>query len=180
MIIWINGTFGVGKTTTAQALVAGCDDFRLFDPEEVGFMLTRSLTERHIEDFQDLSAWRALVPVVAQQLSRHTGQNLVAVQSVLKHNYWLELRRTFENLDETVLHVVLDADAQTLKRRIDGDCIEPGARQWRLDHIGDYLVARDWMLSDADLVIDTRGLEPEEIARRIREITDNLESTIDL
>ncbi|WP_418907066.1 AAA family ATPase [Glutamicibacter endophyticus] len=180
MIIWINGTFGVGKTTTAHALVTDCDDFRLFDPEEVGFMLTRSLTDQHIEDFQDLSAWRALVPVVAQQLSRHTGQSLIAVQSVLRHSYWLELRNTFEKLDETILHVVLDADAQTLKRRIDGDCIEAGARQWRLDHIGDYLVSRNWMLSDADLVIDTRGLEPDEIARRIREGTTNLSSTLGL
>jgi adenylylsulfate kinase-like enzyme len=39
VIIWMNGTFGVGKTTTAGHLVAKSDRLRLFDPEEVGYLL---------------------------------------------------------------------------------------------------------------------------------------------
>jgi len=39
MIIWLNGTFGVGKTTTARELAATMPDTRLFDPEMVGYLL---------------------------------------------------------------------------------------------------------------------------------------------
>lgn len=167
MIIWINGTFGVGKTTTSQALVAEQDKLRLFDPEEVGFMLTRNLADQDINDFQDLPAWRELVPVVARRLQEHTGQDLVAVQSVLDRGYWTEMQQAFQDLNEPLLHVVLDADAQTLENRINNDDFEVDAKQWRLDHIEKYLNARDWMLRQADLVIDTRELEPAAIAAMI-------------
>lgn len=167
MIIWINGTFGVGKTTTSQALVADQDKLRLFDPEEVGFMLTRNLADQDINDFQDLPAWRKLVPVVTRHIQEHTGQDLVAVQSVLDQKYWIELKQAFQDHNEPLLHVVLDADAQTLEDRINNDDFEVGAKQWRLEHIEKYLSARDWMLHQADLVIDTRELEPTAIAAMI-------------
>ena len=41
MIIWLNGTFGAGKTTTARQLVQRLANTRLFDPELVGYLLTR-------------------------------------------------------------------------------------------------------------------------------------------
>lgn len=167
MIIWINGTFGVGKTTTGKALIADQDKLRFFDPEQVGYMLTRNLADQDIHDFQDLPAWRELVPVVARRIQEHTGQDLVAVQSVLDQNYWTELQQAFQDLNEPLLHVVLDADAQTLENRINNDDFEVGAKQWRLEHIEEYLNAREWMLRHADLVIDTRELEPTAIAAMI-------------
>jgi hypothetical protein len=39
VIIWLNGTFGAGKTTTAAELLTLLPGSRLFDPETVGFML---------------------------------------------------------------------------------------------------------------------------------------------
>jgi broad-specificity NMP kinase len=90
VIIWLNGTFGVGKTTVANRLVA---------------------------------------------------------------------RR-----GHRVRHVVLDADAETLRTRIDADPEGHDIRGWRHDHIEAYLVARPWLLQDADLVLDTSTLPPEEAA----------------
>lgn len=83
MIVWINGVFGVGKTTATRELVAANDSLRPFDPEWVGFMLTHHLSDQEVSDFQDFPAWRRLVPVVADEVARHAGQHLVAVQSVL-------------------------------------------------------------------------------------------------
>ena len=45
-MIWINGTFGVGKTTTAEALVEAEPALRLFDPEAVGYMLMHVLKDQ--------------------------------------------------------------------------------------------------------------------------------------
>ena len=82
MIIWINGTFGVGKTTTSE-IVADTTEWRTFDPEHVGYMLAANLRDQQISDFQDLAPWRSLVPTVAEELFRFTGQPLIAVQTVL-------------------------------------------------------------------------------------------------
>lgn len=53
-IIWINGTFGAGKTTTAGKLVELTDRTRLFDPEHVGYMLSANLSDQQFTDFHDL------------------------------------------------------------------------------------------------------------------------------
>ncbi|MEE3922370.1 hypothetical protein V2I01_41005 [Micromonospora sp. BRA006-A] len=46
MIVWLNGAFGVGKTTTARLLTNALPDARLFDPEFLGSMLTAFVTRR--------------------------------------------------------------------------------------------------------------------------------------
>ena len=169
MIIWLNGTFGVGKTTTGQALVEARPALRLFDPEQVGYMLMNSLKDQTFGDFQDLPAWRALVPATALEIRRHTGQDLVAVQTVLREDYWAELKASFNELDEQVVHVVLDADAVTLRNRIENDQIELSARRWRLDHLETYTASRTWMIKEADLVIDTPRLAVGDVVSRIAE-----------
>ena len=48
MIIWLNGTFGAGKTATAKEQLPLVPDTRLFDPETVGYMLRpTSPTDRY-------------------------------------------------------------------------------------------------------------------------------------
>src|SRR5690606_22757570 len=122
-----NGTFGVGKTTTATALGAAQPVLRLFDPEWVGYMLKANLQGIDIYDFQDLAAWRQLVPVVARHIWEISGQPLVAVQSVLSEQYWSELRVGVEAVGLDLVHVVLDADDDSLRSRICGDEVERGA-----------------------------------------------------
>lgn len=40
MIVWLNGTHGVGKTTTSRLLQPLLPDARVLDPEKVGETLT--------------------------------------------------------------------------------------------------------------------------------------------
>lgn len=175
MMIWINGTFGVGKSTAGMALVDGHPGLRLFDPEAVGYMLAHSLKDQAFTDFQELPAWRTLVPAVALEIRRHTGQDLVAVQTVLRREYWAELTGTFKDLDERIFHVVLDADEPTLRNRIENDQLELTGRQWRLDHISRYTAARQWLIAEADLVVDTSRLTAREVVAHIAgAINENL------
>ena len=51
MIVWLNGTFGAGKTATAAALVPLIPEARLFDPETVGYMLRANLADHPVPDF---------------------------------------------------------------------------------------------------------------------------------
>jgi adenylylsulfate kinase-like enzyme len=55
VIIWLNGTFGAGKTSTAAELAGILTDARQFDPEWVGHMLQASLAD---QDFTDFSSCR--------------------------------------------------------------------------------------------------------------------------
>ena len=132
MIVWLNGTFGVGKTAISRKLVTNHDELRHFDPEWVGYMLTNNLPDHAVTDFQQYPSWRRLVPLVADEIIQFTGQHLVAAQSVLVEDYWRGLSKGLAELGHEVFHVVLDADADTLHARIDSDQDEPERiRPWR-------------------------------------------------
>jgi adenylylsulfate kinase-like enzyme len=167
VIIWLNGTFGVGKTATAMELATIMPNARLFDAEVVGYLLMEILKDHEFSDFQELPPWRTLVPIVTAEIARFTGQHLLATQSVLNETYWKELRQGFSQHSLEVFHVVLHAEPEVLAHRIDADQEDQKARQWRLNHISDYLAARGWMEATADLVIDSTALAVSDVANSI-------------
>lgn len=93
----------------------------------------------------------------------------MAVQTVLRQDYWAELKASFLGLDALVVHIVLDADEATLRNRIENDRVELSGKQWRMDHLEKYAAARHWMTNEADLVIDTSRLTTEDVVSRIAE-----------
>jgi shikimate kinase len=170
MNIWLNGTFGVGKTTTSAQLAA-ITGRRVFDPEHVGYMLQASLSDlmrdNGLTDFQQLDAWRSLVPQVARSVVDATGAELILVQSVLVEEYWHELRAGMDAAGLPVFHVVLEADDATMRERIENDELEAGAREWRLGHLAEFQAARPWMVANADLVLNTTDLSVAQAAKAI-------------
>lgn len=167
MIIWMNGTFGVGKTTTADHLVAKSDRLRIFDPEWVGYLLMNNLADHEFTDFQQLPPWRALVPVVADEIVNFTKQHLVAVQAVLHQDYWHELRDGLRARGHEVLHVLLDAAPDALHARIDSDPEGHDIRKWRHEHVEKFMTERPWLLASADLVVDTAAADAESAAAAV-------------
>ena len=100
MILWLNGAFGVGKTTTARAIRERAPTWRSFDPEQVGMLLAANLAWVEFNDFQDLPPWRSLVPAVASEVSEFTGDDLVVVQTVLVRSIGMRCRRGLENANK--------------------------------------------------------------------------------
>ncbi|GAA5004967.1 AAA family ATPase [Actinopolymorpha pittospori] len=170
MIIWLNGTGGVGKTTTANELVKLVPASRIFDAEWVGGMLMRVTDLPRLGDFQHWPPWRHLVVETATQLLNYVGGILVATQPVFVEEYWTEIRSRLEKAGVQVHHVVLHADHDTLVKRIEGDTEEntafPDSRQWRLDHLAALEGALPW-LDQAGDVIDTTHVDAAEVARLI-------------
>ena len=167
MIIWLNGAFGAGKTTTGALLTQKSPRLRLFDPEWVGYMLRPNLTDHPVTDFRHWESWRVLTPIVADELVRFSGQSLVAPQTVLEETYWDELETGLSERGHDVLHVLLEPEESILRSRIEADQVEVAAKPWRLDHISKYEGARPWLLSRADFVLDTTHLTPQQAADRI-------------
>lgn len=166
-MLWLNGTFGVGKTTTAHSIAATTERWRVFDAELVGYMLRAYLDGIHFDDFQDLGAWRRLVPSVAREVTSLTGADLLVVQSVLVEDYWSELTRGMRREGLELFHVLLDCDESVLRDRIAADQDDPSAAEWRMRHVDTYRAARGWMVDAADLVVDTANAEPKVVASRI-------------
>lgn len=83
MIVWINGTFGAGKSSVARQLVPLLPRARVYDPETVGDLLRHVLTEP-VDDSQDWPPWRQLVVETAAEVHRYVGGILVTPMTVLR------------------------------------------------------------------------------------------------
>ena len=170
MIIWLNGTFGAGKTTTSHELVKLVPEARIFDAEQVGYMLRHVENLPQVGNFQHWPPWRHLVVETAAQLLDYVGGVLVIPQSVLIEKYWTEIRTGIEKAGIPVHHFVLHADHETLTERIETDSETngqfPQARRWRLDHLTAYRDALPWLNREGN-VIDTAQIDPAHVARLI-------------
>jgi deoxyadenosine/deoxycytidine kinase len=119
MIILINGSFAVGKTTAAELLVQRLYHSMLYDPEIVGIGLASIV--RPIEtftDFQDLTAWRPLVVETARVLKRVYGRTLVVPMTLWHRPYFEEIVDGLRQIDPHLYHFCLTARKETLHKRL--------------------------------------------------------------
>ncbi len=134
MILWINGAFGAGKTTTARRLVEAIPGARLFDPEYVGFLL-REFVDVPTGDFQDLWLWRSLTVHTLAGLAAEHGDRWVVPMALLNRTYRTEIFSGLRDRGLAVRQVALVVPESTLRARIDPDATHPeNARLWRQRH----------------------------------------------
>ena len=168
MIIWLNGTHGVGKTTTSALVQQLVPDSRVFDAEKVGETLadiTPGLPET--DNFQHWPPWRPLVVETARQVLDYTAGTLVMPMTVLVEDYWREISAGFARHGIPLRHFVLHASPETLRQRIEDDTELLGASAFRLHHLEPYAeAARTWLFAEAE-VVDTTDLTPEQVAVQI-------------
>jgi hypothetical protein len=165
MIIWLNGTFGAGKTTTSELLAKTLSDARVFDAERVGELLVPILEGVPCDDFQEWDPWRGLVMETAARVLDYVGGTLIIPQTVLVEQYWAEISTGLGDRGIPVAHFVLHASEQTLIRRINTDPANPGS-QWRLSHVQAYQRALPWLRNKAR-IIETDQLTPDQVAETI-------------
>ncbi|WP_405595782.1 NUDIX domain-containing protein [Streptomyces sp. NBC_01410] len=175
MIVWINGAFGAGKTSTARELIDLIPNSTLYDPELIGGQLRHLLPQKRlaeVSDYQDLPIWRRLVVDTAAALLSELGGVLVVPMTLLRQEYRDEIFGGLASRRIPVRHVLLRPDETILRERIatreepDIPDADQRVRQWAYDHIEPYLAALDWIGGDAH-VIDTSRLDPLQTARRI-------------
>lgn len=165
MLIWLNGTFGAGKSTTAELLAKRIEGTGIFDAELVGYTLRTISTMPSMGDFQHWPPWRRLVVETAVGVLGYVEGTLVVPQTVLVEQYWNEIRAGLAEADVPVLHVVLHARRDALQDRIMNDRADN--RQWRLEHLPEYEAAISSWLGSAATVVDTTTLAPDQVADAI-------------
>jgi predicted kinase len=166
MIVWLNGTYGAGKTTTAN-LLKDALPARVFDSEHIGYLLRGIIGDLPHTDFKELDPWRGLTIETARQVLEYAGGTLVIPQTVLQHEYWTELTDGFTKAGIPLRAFTLHTDADTFRHRVDHDADEPTARRWRLDHRAAYETALDTWMRDATELIDTTHRTPAQVTAHI-------------
>ncbi|WP_413755946.1 NUDIX hydrolase [Streptomyces sp. MMBL 11-3] len=179
MIVWINGAFGAGKTTTARELIDLIPNSTLFDPEIIGTGLARLLPAKRLAevgDFQDLPIWRRLVVDTAAAMLSELGGVLVVPMTLLRQDYRDEIFGGLASRRIAVRHVLLAPAETILRERIAAREVPPDlpdgeirVRQWSYDQIEPYRAAlAGWLTTDAHPV-DNGTLTPYETAVRVAE-----------
>ncbi|WP_037676083.1 NUDIX hydrolase [Streptomyces griseus] len=178
-VVWINGAFGAGKTTTARELIELIPNSTLFDPEVIGGALPYLLPPKRLAevgDYQDLPIWRRLVIDTAAAMLAELGGTLVVPMTLLRQDYRDEIFGGLAARRIPVRHILLTPAETILRERIRGREVPPDLpdgdmriRQWSYDHIEPYKAAlASWLTADAHPV-DTGALTPYEAAARIAE-----------
>ncbi|MFI0742322.1 AAA family ATPase [Streptomyces sp. NPDC021100] len=180
MIVWINGPFGGGKTTTARLLHQAVDGSLIYDPEEVGSMLRRILPGRE-RDFQDLPPWRSLTAATAIQLHAYNQERpVIAPMTLLNQAYAHEIFDRVQAAGIRLHHLLLHADTATVSRRIERSMEFPDdaerseqVRAFRQRKLPAYTEAYTSWLPRKSAVVDTTELTPEQVAERALEIVSS-------
>jgi hypothetical protein len=163
VVIWLNGPFGVGKTTVARILASSWPGAGLVDPERLGWLLRRTIGLGRA-DYQTLRSWRrGTVWLVARAARRH--RTVIVPMSVLHPPYVREMLAELP----AARPILLDAGEETVRARALSDVEDLPARAWRMAQIERYAVARAELAEvPGTVVIDTDRLTPADVAARVR------------
>lgn len=140
MILFINGAFGVGKTTVGKLLWERIAGSRLYNPELTGSVLMRLpgiFEGAGTDDFQDISLWRRSV-VQGIRVFRAISQTVIVPMAFYNRDYFDEIVRGVGEFDKDVRVFCLKADIDTIKKRLER---RGGEIDWSLQKARDCIEA---------------------------------------
>ncbi|MFV2145603.1 AAA family ATPase [Isoptericola sp. G70] len=170
MILWLNGPFGVGKSTCTRLLLQHDPQARQYNPERLGWLLQRTVGLVRPGDFQDRPVWRRGVVHGAHRAARRTP-TLVVPMTLVRADYADEILGGLRAAGHEVVHVTLHAPHETLVARIENDTDDPGARNWRLAQASRYFEAAD-RLATLGPRVDTENRTAQEVAAAVLAVRD--------
>ena len=117
MIIWLNGSFGVGKTTIAYKLKEKINNSIIYDPEEIGTFLENTLPTKK-DDFQDYELWRILnYEILKYHSSKYN--TIIVPMTITNEFYYDEIVGRLIKENVVVKEFILIASKDTIIKRLD-------------------------------------------------------------
>ncbi|BAZ68047.1 Tunicamycin resistance protein [Fischerella sp. NIES-4106] len=137
MIVLLNGSFGVGKTTVAKILHDSLTGSIIYNPEWAGSLLMRlpnwiELKRTGTGDFQHIKLWIKSV-IAGTQLYRLFARSVVIVPMTFSsRDYFDEIVIGIKSFDSELRVFCLKASLDTVKRRLvqRGTQIEGAESEW--------------------------------------------------
>jgi deoxyadenosine/deoxycytidine kinase len=170
MILLINGSFGIGKTTVSRILRRRIAASILFNPEWTGSLLMRlplNLKGSGTDDFQDLDLWRKSV-VKGVRIFRALARNTVIVPMAFsRKDYLNEILTGIRNFDNDIRIFCLKARFEVVLQRLAnrGDNINGVENSWVVCKAKTCIEAhRDDYFGES---VNTSELNPFEVADEI-------------
>ena len=137
MIVVINGSFGVGKTTIAKLLRGSLPGSAIYDPEWAGFVLKRlpkwiKLNGSGSDDYQDIVLWRRSAIAGVRLFRLFAPGPVIVPMAFSRRDYFDEVVRAIEQLDSELRVFCLRASLPTVKKRLieRGTEIEGPGAEW--------------------------------------------------
>lgn len=165
MVIFINGSFGIGKTTVARLLVRQLEHSVLVDPEPIGVVLMQvTRAWRRVDDFQDLRLWRETSARLIDLLSRVRGA-VVVPMAFTNVPYLRQFLTAARHRDRATFHFCLTAPLPVVRERLRAREIRGGPTEWQLRRSAECCEAHQ----SADFAehIRTESRSPQDVAQEI-------------
>ena len=168
MVIFVNGSFGIGKTTVARLLARRLPRGTLFDPEPIGVVLMRLSALRpfsaRVDDFQDLGLWRATSISLIHLLLR-VRRRLVVPMTFSNPAYLGQFLASVSRHDRETFHFCLTASLATVRARLADREAGRGPSAWQLRRSAECCAAHQGPEFAEQIATEDRS--PDEIADEI-------------
>lgn len=138
MIVMINGSFGVGKSTIAKLLRRSLPGSVIYDPEWVGFILKRLPGWIRLkrtgawDDYQHIVLWRRSTVAGVRLFSHFVSGAIIVPMAFSCREYFDEVVTAIRQLDSEFRVFCLRASLATVKKRLveRGTKIEGPGAEW--------------------------------------------------
>lgn len=165
MIYWINGAYGIGKSTIAECLKKKLGKAHIFDAEEVGNAIRDNYPEevKHSMIFEDYPLWRETNYRLLLDISNKYDEDIVVPMTLVREESYLEIVKKLEDSGVSVKYIFLDGNYQTIHDRI----IARGEKEdcWCMQNINNCLEIQN--NEQHAIHIKTAGKTPAEIVEII-------------
>jgi hypothetical protein len=164
-LLWLNGPFGVGKSTVAR-LLCGRFAATVFEPTGIGHALAKLVPGGRAEDLDDaLPLWRSTVVHVANELAHAENPLVILPTTVYRPEHVGEMVNALRSGGTDVAHVVLTAEKLDLASRIHHGPFDDVTKQSHFRHLSPALVALSSVVNM--LTIDTTHRSAVDVAATV-------------
>ena len=102
MIYWINGAYGVGKSTIADCLQKKHDNAHIFDAEEVGNAIRDNYPEesKHSVIFEDYPLWKETNYRLLLDISNKYSGDIIVPMTLIREESYFEIIKKLQDSEK--------------------------------------------------------------------------------
>ncbi|GAA2119279.1 tunicamycin resistance ATP-binding TmrB [Kitasatospora saccharophila] len=177
MILFVNGPFGVGKTTTVGLIAQRRPDALVINPEDIGHTLWKQLpADLRREEFELEPLWPPLTRHMLDQAAQHYDRPIVVPMTIARPPVFEQIVHPLRDAGHRVHHFTLLAPAATIRARLrergegpdkwgplswEGNQVERCLEALRRPEFADHLDTEHRPAADiADEILTRTGLLP--------------------
>ena len=119
-IYWLNGAYGIGKSTVAECLANRLGKAYVFDTEEIGNAIRDNYPEeaRHSVIFEDYPLWRETNFKLLLDIYGKYDGDVIVPMTLLREVSYVEIIKRLRDAGVAVEYVFLDGDYKSIHDRI--------------------------------------------------------------